>query len=214
MKQTPHWEETASYNLQNQNTRRLTWGFLPPSLPSDISGTSWREAISSSRQITDFWLKHSHMFQSQQQPGNNGTWPPSTNSLQTLGRCLARCCGCCFKTPLTALRSGSRNCRWLQSRNPLRGPPLKLILLIFRIWPPNRTAAPGLNASSNREAHSKLTFRVEQGCHRLSKRVCRLPAVENPSPFSGPPGADSRPATPFRLHPHRPGEPSHTLPFN
>ncbi len=42
----------ASYSLQNRNTQRLTGNSGPP---YDISGTSWRDAISSCGRTTDHW---------------------------------------------------------------------------------------------------------------------------------------------------------------
>jgi hypothetical protein len=44
-----HWVSfLASYNLQNRNNQRLTGSSPPPLPPSDISGKSWKEMISSS----------------------------------------------------------------------------------------------------------------------------------------------------------------------
>jgi hypothetical protein len=56
----------------------------------DISGTSWRAAISSCGQTTDLWSQHSHMFQSHGQLGSRGTWPPSPNLPRILGTFLGR----------------------------------------------------------------------------------------------------------------------------
>jgi hypothetical protein len=80
----------ASYSLQNRNAQRLTRNSSPPSPQYDISGTSWRDAISSCGQTTDLWSQHSHAFQSHGQLGSSSTWLPTQNLPRILGTFLGR----------------------------------------------------------------------------------------------------------------------------
>jgi hypothetical protein len=63
----------------------LTGNSSPPSPPYAISGTSWRDAISSCGQTTGLWSQHSHVFQSHGQLGSSDTWLPSPNLPRILG---------------------------------------------------------------------------------------------------------------------------------
>ncbi len=150
----------ASYSLQNRNIQRLTGNSWPPSPPYDISGTSWRDAISSCGRTIDHWSQHSHVLQNCGQPDSSDTWPPSPNLLRTLGTSRDRRTWWQMPCPDPPLPCRCRpRRRWRQKlticiyRNWRRRPQRKLTPLTFRTWPPNRLLARRSNGSSPAAAH-------------------------------------------------------------